>query len=84
MKAALENTVRSQHPSSDLSDFRQVYEPEHPLTEQAGGPCFYVYYQGTLVHDLGNLDLLNNVYAAFDKDGKVICNYWLRRKHSFP
>ena len=71
MKAALAETVRRQYPGSDLSDFKLVYDPEHPLTEKAGGPCFYVYYQGTLVHGLGNLDLLNNVYAAFDKDGKV-------------
>ena len=71
MKAALAETVRRQYPGSDLSDFKLVYDPEHPLTEKAGGPCFYVYYQGTLVHGLGDLDLLNNVYAAFDKNGKV-------------
>ena len=71
MKAKLEKTVRELYPGSDLSDFRLVYDPEHPLTEKAGGPCFYVYYQDTLVHGLGNLDLRNNVYAAFDKSGKV-------------
>ena len=71
MKDALEKTVRELYPGSDLSDFRLVYDPDHPLTEKAGGPCFYVYYQDTLVHGLGNLDLRNNVYAAFDKSGKV-------------
>ena len=71
MKAKLEKTVREMYPGSDLSDFRLVYDPEHPLTDKAGGPCFYVYYQDTLVHGLGNLDLRNNVYAAFDKSGKV-------------
>ncbi|MBP0971708.1 MAG: dockerin type I repeat-containing protein [Oscillospiraceae bacterium] len=71
MKAQLEETVRAMYPGSDLSDFKLVYAPDHPLTKKAGGPCFYVYYQDTLVHGLGDIDLRNNVYAAFDKNGKV-------------
>ena len=71
MKAALEEKVRTMFPGSDLSDFKLVYAPDHPLTEKAGGPTFYVYYQDTLVHGLGDIDLLNNVYAAFDQNGNV-------------
>ena len=71
MKEKLEAAVLAAYPGSDLSAFRLVYAPDHPQAARVGGTFFYVYFKDTLVHGLGDLDLISNVYARVSEEGKA-------------
>ena len=68
-RAALLYVLSKMYPHADMSDFTFEYSPEHPLSYNFAGPCFYVYYKGILAHGYGDLNFDGNVFAAFDHKG---------------
>lgn len=64
MKAMLWETLETEYPDCDFSEFTFVYEPEHTLSNYFNGWCFSIYYKDILLHGYGNINLYDNIYAA--------------------
>ena len=64
IKDILLTEMKLKYRNTDLSDFKLVYEPEHPLKSYADDIFFSVYYKNILLHGYGNIYNADNVYAA--------------------
>ena len=73
-KTKLWETLFFRYPSTDLSSFKFIYEPEHPLAKQFGGPVFRVSYKDLPVCGYGDEDPKESIYAAAGTNGDLTIN----------